>query len=246
MSIGGAARGTLTIEMVKKDWGGARELGLPITVHTSGPSPIMQLEEAGLLGPDLQLVHPLLTTPEERAILKQRGVSYSTAPTGEARRPAAVGVIQLGELLEAGVKASLSTDHTTNYNCDPFVAMRVLFALHQHRIGNKIPLTVKRLVQLATLDGAVDLGIADKTGSLTPGKRADIILVRTSDINMTPVGDPYEALVSLAQPGNVDTVIVDGRILRQGSRFTGLDHARIVREAREAAIALRDKAKWPA
>jgi len=245
MSIGGAARGTLTIEMVRKDWEGARALGLPITVHTSGPSPIMQLEEAGLLGPDLQLVHPLLTTPEERAILKQRGVSYSTAPTGEARRPAAVGVIQLGELLEAGVKASLSTDHTTNYNCDPFVAMRVLFALHQHRIGNKIPLTVKRLVQLATLDGAVDLGIADKTGSLTPGKRADIILVRTTDINMTPVGDPYEALVSLAQPGNVDTVIVDGRILRQGSRFTGLDHARVVREAREAAMALRDRAKWP-
>ncbi len=70
MSIGGAARGTLTIDMVKKEWGGARALGLPITVHTSGPSPIMQLEEAGLLGPDLQLVHPLLTTPEERAILK--------------------------------------------------------------------------------------------------------------------------------------------------------------------------------
>jgi cytosine/adenosine deaminase-related metal-dependent hydrolase len=246
MSIGGTARGTLTIEMVKKDWEGARALGVPITVHTSGPSPIMQLEEAGLLGPDLQLVHPLLTTPEEREILKRRGVSYSTAPTGEARRPAAVGIIQLGELLEAGVKASLSTDHTTNYNCDPFVAMRILFALHQHRIGNKIPLTVKRLVQLATLDGAVDLGIANKTGSLTPGKRADIILVRANDINMTPVGDPYEALVSLAQPGNVDTVIVDGRILRQGSRFTGLDHARLVREAREAAMALREKAKWPA
>jgi cytosine/adenosine deaminase-related metal-dependent hydrolase len=246
MSIGGAARGTLTIEMVKKDWEGARALGVPITVHTSGPSPIMQLEEAGLLGPDLQLVHPLLTTPEERAILKRRGVSYSTAPTGEARRPAAVGEIQLGELLEAGVKVSLSTDHTTNYNCDPFVAMRVLFALHQHRVGNKIPLTLKRLVQLATLDGAVDLGIANKTGSLTPGKRADIILVRANDINMTPVGDPYEALVSLAQPGNVDTVIVDGRIMRQGSRFTGLDHARLVREAREAAMALREKAKWPA
>ncbi len=98
--------------------------------------------------------------------------------------------------------------------------MRILFALHQHRIGNKIPLTVKRLVQLATLDGAVDLGIAEKTGSLTPGKRADIILVRTTDINMTPVGDPYEALVSLAQPTNVDTVIVDGRILRQSGKFT--------------------------
>jgi 5-methylthioadenosine/S-adenosylhomocysteine deaminase len=245
MSIGGA-RGTLTIDMAKRDWGGARALGLPITLHTSGPSPIKALDDAGLLGPDVQLVHPLLTTPEDRTILKARGVSYSMAPVGEARRPSSAGVIQLGEMLEAGVKVSLSTDHTTNYNCDPFVGMRILFALHQHRIGSKIPLTVKRLVQLATLDGTVDLGLADKTGSLTPGKRADIILVRTTDINMTPVGDPYEALVSLAQPTNVDTVIVDGRILRQSGKFTALDHAKIVREAQEAAAALRAKAKWPA
>ena len=188
---------------------------------------------------------PLLTTAEERAILKARGVSYSTAPVGEARRPASVGVIQLGELLEAGVKVSLTTDHTTNYNCDPFVAMRILFALHQHRIGDKVPVTVKRLVQLATIDGAVDLGIAEKTGSLSPGKRADIILVRTSDTNMAPVGDPYEAIVSLAQPANVDTVVVDGRILRRGGKFTALDHAKVVREAREAAAALQKRAAWP-
>jgi 5-methylthioadenosine/S-adenosylhomocysteine deaminase len=246
MSIGGGARGTLTIDMAKRDWGGARALGLPITMHTSGPSPIKLLEDAELLGPDVQLVHPLLTTPEEREILKTRGVSYSIAPVGEARRPSSVGVIQLGEMLEAGVKVSLSTDHTTNYNCDPFVGMRILFALHQNRIGNKIPLTLKRLVQLATLDGAVDLGVAEKTGSLTPGKRADIILVRTTDINMTPVGDPYEALVSLAQPANVDTVIVDGRILRRSGKFTALDHAKVVREAQEAAAALRSKARWPA
>jgi cytosine/adenosine deaminase-related metal-dependent hydrolase len=246
MSIGGAARGVLTIEQTKRDWDGARKLGLPITLHTSGPSPIRALEAAGLLGSDVQLIHALLTTPEERAILKARGVSYAIAPTGEARRPASVGVIQLGELLEAGIKVSLSTDHTTNYNCDPFVAMRVLFALHQNRLGDKIPLTVKRLVQLATFDGAVDLGIADKTGSLTPGKRADIILVRTTDINMAPVGDPYEALVSLAQPGNVDTVIVDGRVLRQGGKFTALDHPKVVKDAQEAAAVLRARAKWPA
>src|SRR5215217_1042816 len=145
MSIGGAARGTLTIEMAKRDWDGARSLGLPITLHTSGPSPIKLLEEAQLLGPDVQLVHPLLTTPEERAILKSRGVSYATAPIGEARRPSSVGVIQLGELLEAGVKVSLSTDHTTNYNCDPFVATRVLFALNEHGLGNKTTIPAKRL-----------------------------------------------------------------------------------------------------
>jgi imidazolonepropionase-like amidohydrolase len=246
MNVGGAAaRGTLTIDMARRDWGGARELGLPITVHTSGASPIMALEQAGLLGPDLQLVHPLLTTAEERVILKNRGVSYSTSPAGEARRSSAVGVIQLAELLEAGVKVSLSTDHTTNNTCDPFAAMRLLFSLHQHRVGAKVPLTLKRLVQLATLDGAVDLGIADRAGSLTPGKRADMILVRTGDINMLPPGDPYESIVSHAQPANVDTVIVDGRILRRSNKFTALDYAKVARDAREAIMVIRSKANWP-
>jgi 5-methylthioadenosine/S-adenosylhomocysteine deaminase len=104
---------------------------------------------------------------------------------------------------------------------------------------------LKRLLQLATLDGAVDLGIADRTGSITPGKRADLVLVRTKDINMAAAGDPYEAIVSLGLPTNVDTVIVDGRILRRAGKFTAFDHAKIVADAREAAIGLRDKAKWP-
>ena len=76
LTIGGSAatasRGVLTIEQIKRDWDGARSVGLPITMHTSGSSPIMELERAGMLGSDVQLVHPLLTTPEERAILKAR------------------------------------------------------------------------------------------------------------------------------------------------------------------------------
>src|SRR6516164_64963 len=196
LTIGGVAaatsRGVLTVEQIKRDWDGARALGLPITMHTSGASPIMELERAGLLGPDVQLVHPLLTTPEERAMLKARGVSYSTSPQLEARRSSQLGVIQLGELLEAGVKVSLSTDHIASISCDPFSSMRILFALHSHRIGGKAPLTLKRLLQLATIDGAVDLGIAERTGSITPGKRADLVLVRATDINMAPAGDPMK------------------------------------------------------
>jgi cytosine/adenosine deaminase-related metal-dependent hydrolase len=249
LTIGGgaaaASRGVLTIEHIKRDWDGARALGLPITMHTSGASPVMELERVGLLGPDVQLVHPLITTPEERAILKARGVSYSTSPQLESRRAAQLGVIQLGELLEAGVKVSLSTDHIASISCDPFSSMRILFALHSHRIGARVPLTLKRLLQLATIDGAIDLGIAARTGSITPGKRADLVLVRTSDTNMAPTGDPYEAIVSFALPANVDTVIVDGRVLRRAGRFTAVDHPQVVAQAREAALALRDKAKWP-
>jgi len=238
-------RGTVTTEMAKKEWGAARALGLPITLHTSGPRVTQLLDDAGLLGPDVQLVHPLNTTAEDRAILARRGTSYSTSPVGESRRPASAGVIQLAELLEAGVKVSMSIDHTTTYNCDCFVCMRMLYSLHQHRIGNKFKLTTRRLVELATIDGARDLGIADKVGSLTPGKRADLILVRTTDINVAPVGDPFDALVMLAQPSNVDTVVVDGRILRRAGRFTALDYAQVAKQAADTAAALRMRAKWP-
>ena len=238
-------RGNIPPEITRADWGGARALGLPISLHTSGPSPIKVLNDANLLGADVQLVHPLLTTAEDRQILKQRDVSYSIAPVGESRRPAKAGVIQLAELLEAGIRVSMSIDHTGSFNVDFFECMRILYNLHQHRVGARVPLTAKRLVQLATLDGAIDLGVAERTGSLTPGKRADIILVRTGDINMAPVGDPYEALVSFAQPRNVDTVIVDGRILRRAGQFTVLNHAEVLNEAAEAAAALRARAGWP-
>jgi 5-methylthioadenosine/S-adenosylhomocysteine deaminase len=85
----------------------------------------------------------------------------------------------------------------------------------------------------------------EKGGGLRASKRADIILVRTTDINMAPVGNPYEAIVSPAQPTNVDTVIVDGRILRQSGKFTALDHSKVVHEAKQAVAARRAKARWP-
>jgi cytosine/adenosine deaminase-related metal-dependent hydrolase len=237
-------RGNISVETARIDWGGARALGLPITMHTSGPSPVKILEDAKLLAPDVQLVHPLLTSADERRIMKARGVSYSTSPTGESRRPVSAGLIQLAELLEAGVKVSMSIDNTSSYAADYFQCMRILYALHQHRVGARIPLTTKRLVQLATIDGAVDLGIAERTGSLTPGKRADLILVRTEEINVAPMSDPYTALVSFAQPSNIDTVVVDGRVLRRGGAFTALQYQEVLKQAAETAAALRTRANW--
>jgi cytosine/adenosine deaminase-related metal-dependent hydrolase len=236
-------RGTVTMEMAKKEWGAARALGLPITLHTSGPRVTKLLEDAGLLGPDLQLVHPLGLSADDIATLAKHGVHYSSSPTGELRR---TGNNQVAELLQAGIVTSLSIDHNTTYNCDCFVAMRMLYTLNWHNGFKPIKLTTKRLVQLFTIDGAKDLGFADRTGSLTPGKRADLILIRTGDINMAPVGDPYDAVVALAQPINIDTVVVDGRILRRGNKFTAMDHAKVVADAMQSVAALQTKAKWPA
>lgn len=241
-SVDGAnagTRGSIKIELARQEWTVARELGLPITMHTSGTGAIKLLDENGLLGPDLQLVHPLNTTAEERAALAKHGVTYSTSPVGEARRP---GEIQFSEMHEAGVKMSLSIDHITTYNADLFQSMRVLATVNQHRSGGKFRFTSKQLVEMATIGGARDLGFGDKVGSLTPGKRADIILVRKTDINMAPNGDAYDALVSLASPHNVDTVIVDGRVLRRKNQFTALDTEKMMQETVETIEALKGRA----
>jgi cytosine/adenosine deaminase-related metal-dependent hydrolase len=240
-SLGGT-RGAIGTDMAHKEWGEARKLGVPITLHTSGTGAIKILSDAGLLGPDLQLVHPLGSDAEGRAALAKYGVHYSSSPVGEARRS---GDSQVPEMLDAGIKVSLSIDHTTTYDCDFFMSMRILYTLDKHRFGNKSQLTMKRVVQLATIDGARDLGLDDKIGSLTPGKRADLILIRTTDTNLAPIGDPYDALVQLAQPANVDTVVVDGRVLRRGNKFLALDQDKVINDAKQALAGLKMRAKWP-
>ena len=86
-------------------------------------------------------------------------------------------------------------------------------------------------MELATIEGARLLDLDAEIGSLTPGKRADVILVRKNDVNMAPVGDPYYSLVFSAQPANVDTVFVDGRRIVSGGKAVEMDLSAIVAEA---------------
>ena len=114
-------------------------------------------------------------------MLAKHDVHYSLSPLGEAGR---TGEMQFPEMLQAGVLVSMSIDNVTAERCDCFACMHMMQTINRHRTGGKIKITTKRLVQMATIDGAKDLGLADKTGSLTPGKRADLILVRTSAPNI--------------------------------------------------------------
>ncbi len=237
--------GSTALRALHQDWDGTRALGLPITLHVGPPGVVTLLEQEGMLGPDVQLVHPTMTTAAEREILAGRGSTFSSSPITETRRLQERGDIQLAELLDAGVQTSLSVDHIVGLNCDFFTAMRVLHWNHSHRVGDRVPLPTRRIVELATIDGARDLGIADRVGSLTPGKRADLILVRTADANVAPLGEPTHALVFAVQPRNVDTVLVDGRILVQGGQLTALDEEQAVREAAESAAALHARTGWP-
>jgi 5-methylthioadenosine/S-adenosylhomocysteine deaminase len=237
----GGTRGAIDAAMAKGEWTAARELGLPITLHTSGTGAVRVLDEANLLGPDLQLVHPLNTSPEDWAVLAKKGVHYSVSPIGEAGRS---GEMQFPEMLHAGVKVSISIDNVTAERCDCFACMHVMQTINRHRTGGKVQITTKQLVRMATLGGAEDLGLDRVTGSLSPGKRADIILVRKNRANMRGIGDPYDALVQLATASEVDTTIVDGRILFQNGQFTALDYDQLEADGAQSVAALKSRAKW--
>jgi len=147
-------------------------------------------------------------------------------------------------MMQAGVPVSISIDNVTAELSDCFACMHMLQAVNRHRTGGKFKLTTRMLVRMATLGGAEDLGLADRTGSLTPGKRADLILARTGAPHLGEIGDPYDALVQLASPSDVDTVVVDGRVLRRKGEFAMLDYGKLLADAAQSVEALKAKAKW--
>jgi cytosine/adenosine deaminase-related metal-dependent hydrolase len=112
------------------------------------------------------------------------------------------------------------------------------------RAGSEFKLTARRALELATVDAARIIGVDKQIGSLTPGKRADIIMVATDALNMAVASDPVHLVVEATQPENVDTVIVDGRILKRGGKLTAAQPAEVAREARIALAEVRKRANW--
>ena len=152
---------------------------------------------------------------------------------------------QFLELLKLNMKVSLAMDTpSVAGNSDMFMAMHQMMDTQFVRSKNPMSVSARQVLEMATINGAWDLGFADRVGSLTPGKRADLILVRTTDLNMAPLGDPVTAIVRSAQPHNVDTVVIDGRILKQNGRLTAIDAGEVAAQAVESLAGLQKRANW--
>jgi cytosine/adenosine deaminase-related metal-dependent hydrolase len=100
----------------------------------------------------------------------------------------------------------------------------------------------REVIAMATQNGATALGLGDVTGSITVGKRADIILIRGNDINIAPIADIEASVVQSATPANVDTVLADGRIVKRGGKLVAYDVDKIVRDAKASALRIRTAA----
>jgi 5-methylthioadenosine/S-adenosylhomocysteine deaminase len=234
-------------EISKGEIDAARKLGLPISVHASGSRPavgqIDGIAKAGLLAKDMQLIHANKATAEEIKAVADAGASISSSPYTELR--IGFGPPQVSNFLAAGIPMGLSVDTVElSGNADMFGIMKVLQNAENGIAENEFKLSARRVLQIATSEGARAMGIGDTVGSLKPGKRADLIMVNTRSVNLGVFGDPAHMLVTAAEPANVDTVVVDGRILKRNGKLTAMNVDQIVQEASAANLALRKRAGW--
>lgn len=246
VGLGLAWRG-LASEASMRDYTAARELGLPISVHVNNTKArvggIAAIAKAGLLGPHMQLIHAIWSAPEEIRAVADSAASISLSPFTELR--IGFGFPMTGEYLDAGVNIGLSIDTPTlSGNADMFAIMKAIQNVENAKNLNEFKLPARRVLELATITGAKSMGIGDRVGSLVPGKRADLIMLNTRAVNLGVFTDPAHMIVEAAQPSNVDTVIVDGRMLKRGGRLTHIDTDEVIDSARVALAAVRKRANW--
>jgi cytosine/adenosine deaminase-related metal-dependent hydrolase len=246
LTLGLAWRGAASAATLR-DYEVAKELGIPISVHANNyetsAGGIQQLANRGLLAPGMQVIHAVWCTPEEIRALADNRVNVSLSPYSELR--IGFGFPIAAQLVKAGVTVGLSVDTTTlSGNADMFAIMKAIQNIENGRAKNEFALAARRVLELATIDGARSMGIDASVGSLTPGKRADLIMVDTRAVNLAPMTEPAHMLVEAAQPANVDTVMIDGRILKRNGRLTLIDVGEIVDAAGRSSANVRQRSGW--
>jgi cytosine/adenosine deaminase-related metal-dependent hydrolase len=235
-----------TLDVTESDYRLADELNIRITCHAGDGEwgkgrPIAQLAERGLLGPSQTYVHCNSLADDELKMMADHGCTASISPDIELQM--GHGWPATGRLLEAGVRPSLSIDVCCSNGGHLFGTIRATIGT-QRGFDNaeasesgglqELKLTCRDVLEFATIEGARAVGMDSKIGSLTPGKRADVILIRTDNFGMTPLNNPIGAVVYNAHPGLVDTVLVDGKVVKRDGTLVGVDVARVRRLAVES------------
>jgi 5-methylthioadenosine/S-adenosylhomocysteine deaminase len=237
-----------TMEVTAQDWQLAADLGIRISCHAGDGEwgknrPIAQLAEHGLLGPTLTFVHCNTLADDELVMMADAGCSASISPDIELQM--GHGWPATGRLLDAGIRPSLSIDVCCSNGGHLFGTMRAAIGTergfdneHARERGepsvSTMELTCRDVLEFATIEGARACGLDHAVGSLTPGKRADVIVVRADSFGMTPMNNAIGAFVYNAHPGLVDTILVDGRVVKRDGVLLDVDHARVRRLAIES------------
>jgi 5-methylthioadenosine/S-adenosylhomocysteine deaminase len=220
----------------ESQWAIARDVDARISVHVNGTGQLLPF--ADLLGPDVTCIHCPNLLDEEWELLAGSGASVSIA--GPIEMQMGHGIPPIQQCLDYGIKPSLSVDVETQMPGDMFTQLLSIFTLQRMQILSRqrageenLPelLSVRDVVEFATRQGAIDNGLGQVTGTLTPGNKADLILLDMKRINVFPVNNAYGAIVHGFDTGNVDTVIIDGKIKKWQGELVDVDLDRILEQA---------------
>jgi len=231
----------------------ASKLGVGIHIHIAeseeaaknirdefGFSEVELLEKLNFLGNDVLAAHCIHLTQKDMAVLARRGVMVAHNPV--ANMKLALGIAKVKDLLDAGVTVGLGTDGAaSNNSLDMFESMKVAALLQKVSYRDSTVLPSEKVLNMATAEGAKALGLERKVGSLEVGKRADIILVDLKRPSFTPLHDLYASLVYSAHGCDVDTVIVDGRVVMENREVKTLDEEEVMEKARAVAFSLLER-----
>jgi 5-methylthioadenosine/S-adenosylhomocysteine deaminase len=230
-------------------WAVAREVGAPITLHVNGANALQAVASA--MRSDVTYIHCNNLTEAEWKLIASTGGHVSIAAPIEMEMGHGIPPVQ--QALDHGIQPSLSVDVETEMPGDLFTQMRTVFTLQRmqvmarERAGERNTprlLTVKEVVAFATIQGAKDNALDARIGTLTPGKDADIILLRHDRINVTPLNKAYGSVVLGMDTSNVDTVFIAGRVMKQNGQLVGVDLARVNRMARASRDYIVGQTGW--
>lgn len=215
------------IQVAREEFDFCRRLRIPMCAHWASrentpPGEITALAEGKFLGKDLLLIHMLAASPAEMKMVAAGGSPISVSPGSELR--IGYGSTKACDFMDAGINVAVSVDTVPlTGNANLFGILKLMRNAENAKSFNEFKLTARRTLEMATIHGAQALGLEDRIGSLTPGKRADLVMVRTDHLTMGVFTDPAHMLVEATEEADVDTVMVDGRILKRAGRLTAMN-----------------------
>lgn len=208
-----------------------------------GLTPVGFLASLGVLSPNLLACHCVHLTEDDIALLKKHDVKVAHNP--ESNMKLASGIAPAPELLKMGVCVGIGTDGcASNNNLDIFHEMSMAAKLGKVHMHDPAAMNAKSVLRMATIDGARALGLSGITGSLEPGKKADIIILDTRKPHLTPMYNPVSHLVYAARGSDVQTSVINGRLIMEDRKILSFDTAKAserVRKIAEYNVGLSEK-----
>ncbi|MFD7612596.1 amidohydrolase family protein [Streptomyces sp. NPDC059828] len=215
----------------------ADALGIGVAVDAvigaSSSEAVLRWAREGVLGADVTLIHSTGLTGEAWRAMADTGTTVALAPTSDSQIGLDTAIPAVDEALAVGIRPGLSVDVEVALASDMFTQMRALHTIQRMRAVNgsygsesgeaAARIGTRDVLDFATLQGARTIGLGDITGSLTPGKKADLLVIQAEDINNMPLNDPIGTVVLGADARNISAVLIDGEPRKWGGRVLGTD-----------------------